>query len=99
MIETTFGNLIAYVRKKKNYTIAQLSQISNVSERQIQRIEASTTIKGIITTINLLSNALHINLIELATISSEFANFEEYETYIEIEIISKLNNTMNFLKF
>ncbi len=91
MNKTTFGNLIHHIRKNRNLSNKQLSLISGVSERQLQRIQSSETFDGNNHTITQLSKALNVNLVEYAIIASEFNTFEEYEIYNELRNIIASN--------
>ncbi len=80
----TFGELVKYIRTKRNLTIEQLAEISNISQRQIFRIEKSEVAEGNIHTINTLSNALNVNLLEYATIFSKFESLDDYYVFCEL---------------
>lgn len=79
-----FGEIIKYIRTSKNMSYIELSKISGISVRQIQRIETSDIVEGKIYTLECLSNALGVNLIEYAIVFSEFRDFKEFQDYSKL---------------
>lgn len=77
----SFGEIIKYVRTSKNMSFVKLSKLSGISVRQIQRIETSDIVEGKLYTLESLSNALGVNLVEYALVFSEFTNLKEFQQY------------------
>ncbi|MFV0504514.1 MAG: helix-turn-helix domain-containing protein [Lachnospirales bacterium] len=66
----SFGEIIKYVRTSKNMSYVKLSKFSGISIRQIQKIEKSDIVERKLYTLESLSNALGVNLVEYALVFS-----------------------------
>lgn len=82
-MEKNLGEVIVYLRKKRNMSVVKLIELSGLSKSQINRLEKNKS-EFTLYTINSLSNALNVDLIEYINLLNKFDSFEEYLDYNEI---------------
>ncbi|MFV0440399.1 MAG: helix-turn-helix domain-containing protein [Lachnospirales bacterium] len=83
-MSTEIGDILKYFRDEKKYTVSQIEALSNISSRQIHRID-NNTYKSNINTISALCKSLKIYVGSYADVIIHFNSKEQYKRYQEIK--------------